>query len=280
MTGSLRLSGVWLAPAAQTWLQTTQQARLLHLFARTCNLINQNGALLTLAQADIGPAPFSLTVAANPAPIRWTDLLSSHSPVSLQADQLRLGPIQIDTSSARLWSPQPNWVGLQNNPSWRQLYRPLWQQMLAAWVPEQGLMAVGQRPFTQQLDQLAQALHTADITAAVRATRHLAGLGLGLTPAGDDALMGALYGLWATRPAEQVRPLAQAVVQAAAPQTTSLSAAWLQAAARGEAAVVWHHLVEALGGGRETAVQQTSYQILRTGHSSGHDALTGFIAII
>lgn len=280
MTGSLRLSGVWLAPAAQTWLQTTQQARLLQLFARTCNLINQNGALLTLAQADIGPGPFSLTVGIDPALRGWTDLLSPHSPVSLPANQLRLGSIQIDTGSARLWSPQPNWAGLQDNPAWRQLYRPLWQQMLAAWVPEQGLMAVGQRPFTQQLDQLAQALQTADTAAAVRAAQHLAGLGLGLTPAGDDALMGALYGLWAICPAEQVRPLAQAVVQAAAPQTTTLSAAWLQAAARGEAAVAWHHLVEALGAGGETAVQQASYQILHTGHSSGHDALTGFVAVI
>ena len=99
-----------------------------------------------------------------------------------------------------------------------------------------------------------------------------------MTPAGDDYLMGALYALWAMGRADA--RLMEVVVETAVLRTTTLSLAWLRAAARGEASMVWHELVEAAlagdGGGVETAV----FRILATGASSGAAAWAGFTDLI
>ena len=110
--------------------------------------------------------------------------------------------------------------------------------------------------------------------------RALAGLGQGLTPAGDDFLMGAMYGLWATRNPDEARDLAELINEAAAPRTTSLSAAWLQAAALGEAAEPWHDLFNGIIVDNSRKIFAALSRILAIGHSSGADALAGFVAVI
>jgi hypothetical protein len=105
-------------------------------------------------------------------------------------------------------------------------------------------------------------------------------LGNGLTPAGDDFLMGAIYALWALRSPEEAHQLANLTVEMAVPLTTSLSGAWLRAAARGEAAQPWHDLVSGLIDGNKATVAGAVDQILAIGHSSGADALAGFTAVI
>jgi hypothetical protein len=77
--------------------------------------------------------------------------------------------------------------------------------------------------------------------------------------------MGVLYGLWVWHPQQQWMEL---ILEAAVPRTTSLSAAFLRAAAAGEATIHWHHLAN----GDSTAVER----ILAVGHTSGRDAWKGF----
>ena len=57
-----------------------------------------------------------------------------------------------------------------------------------------------------------------------------------------------------------------------------LSAAWLAAGARGEASSGWHYLVNAIASRSVKEVEAAAYQILPTGHTSGADALAGFLA--
>ncbi|NJN55086.1 MAG: DUF2877 domain-containing protein [Anaerolineae bacterium] len=63
------------------------------------------------------------------------------------------------------------------------------------------------------------------------------------------------------------------------PCTTTLSAAWLKAAGRGEAGIAWHELGERLSVNGDRW-QATVTRILATGHSSGADALGGFTAVM
>ncbi|MEJ2749006.1 MAG: DUF2877 domain-containing protein, partial [Anaerolineae bacterium] len=93
-----------------------------------------------------------------------------------------------------------------------------------------------------------------------------AGRGGGLTPVGDDVLLGVLYGLWVWQPR---RDWMEMMVETAVPRTTTLSANFLRAAAAGEAVWQWHELVN----GRAHAVTP----ILSIGHSSGSDAWAGFV---
>jgi hypothetical protein len=104
----------------------------------------------------------------------------------------------------------------------------------------------------------------------------LAGLGSGLTPAGDDFLMGVMHALWALLPSQTANHVANEISGASAPRTTSLSAAWLRAAARGEAGERWHDLFDAISNGEGDKVLSAASRILPTGHSSGADALGGF----
>jgi hypothetical protein len=127
--------------------------------------------------------------------------------------------------------------------------------------------------------EIRRAAGTGDRERAAAAVAELAGLGEGLTPAGDDYLVGALHALWAVR-GEGAREFALEVAGVAAPRTTSLSGAWLEAAARGEAAPAWRHLCEALASGDETAVKRAIENVLSMGHTSGAAALAGFTATL
>ena len=120
----------------------------------------------------------------------------------------------------------------------------------------------------------------------------LAGLGSGLTPAGDDFLTGTLLWAWLAHPVPA--PFCRALVEAAIPRTTVLSAAFLRAAARGECSASWHGLLEALGegvgdrvpappvhGGARIASQHRLFtavqELMAHGATSGADSLAGFL---
>jgi hypothetical protein len=68
------------------------------------------------------------------------------------------------------------------------------------------------------------------------------------------------------------------MVATAVPRTTTLSAAWLKAAGRGEANELWHTFTAQLSANSDHW-QQAYLAILETGHSSGADALWGFTAV-
>ncbi|HXD12473.1 MAG TPA: DUF2877 domain-containing protein, partial [Anaerolineales bacterium] len=105
----------------------------------------------------------------------------------------------------------------------------------------------------------------------------LAGLGAGLTPAGDDFIMGAIYAAWILHPFEVARGLAEEITDNAAPLTTSLSAAWLRSAGKGEAGILWHEFLDTLIDENTIQIQAAMDKILAVGETSGADALSGFI---
>jgi hypothetical protein len=111
------------------------------------------------------------------------------------------------------------------------------------------------------------------------AAARLAGLGHGLTPAGDDFLMGAMLRAWLAHP--EPGPLCRRLAAVAAPRTTTLSAALLQAAARGECSAAWHALLAALAAGDAAdagaALTTATRRVLAHGGTSGGDTLAGFL---
>ena len=63
----------------------------------------------------------------------------------------------------------------------------------------------------------------------------------------------------------------------AVPRTTTLSGAFLRAAARGECSVSWHNLLGALGDGVEIRVATAASEVMAHGATSGADSLAGFL---
>jgi len=111
----------------------------------------------------------------------------------------------------------------------------------------------------------------------------LAGLGPGLTPAGDDYLVGLMAGLrlW---PAplensglspEEACPI---ILEATEGRTTLLSRAFLHSAKEGLFGENWHELLAELARGETIGIQRAARRILSSGATSGADALAGFLS--
>jgi hypothetical protein len=103
----------------------------------------------------------------------------------------------------------------------------------------------------------------------------LAGLGSGLTPAGDDFLTGVMLWAWLAHPNPD--SFCQSLLNVAAPRTTTLSAAFIRAAARGECSDSWHVLLSTLIAEDKSAIETAVQKVLAHGATSGADTLAGFL---
>jgi hypothetical protein len=117
-------------------------------------------------------------------------------------------------------------------------------------------------------------------TILAQGVTRLAGLGTGVTPAGDDWLVGGTLAIWAVRPETEAESVGAHIAGTARPRTTPLSAAWLDAAARGECHEDWHALLDSVRSGDGQAVRAAAAAIIRHGHTSGADALAGFVMVL
>lgn len=273
-----------IAPAARRWLAYTQQARVLHVFDRACNLINQEGEILSVVTPELGDGPFHVVIREQ----HLRALVHSDPMLKIMVlpDRLLFAGVSVDVVGAVHWSPRPDWEELH-------LQRvKILAQVLAArgWIMEHardgslmtaypGAAKSGSLGGDDRclVPALGAAVARADVRACRQAARSLAGLGPGLTPAGDDCIMGAIFAAWILHPERPARSITQALAQAAIPRTTSLSAAWLRAAARGEAGVAWHRFLRCLMAASASALLESAGELLAIGHTSGADALAGFL---
>lgn len=239
-----------VTPRVHSFIQESRPARILHLFDEVINLTNDIGDIISLSTKEIGPGPFSM--------IMDDDFPGAVEDIKLQDDvqlhpaalSVTIGAHRFETGHAPKWDPHPGWKQLQDGI-------PLEQRDKNTLLSE----------INSQLQLLMTAVHTNDFDSGRKAACALAGLGNGLTPAGDDVLMGVLYAFWVWAPDSIWIDL---IPDWAAPLTTTLSAAYLRAASCGEATIQWHNLVA----GKPNAVDQ----IISIGHTSGHDAWAGFTA--
>lgn len=233
-----------ITPRALAWLAASREVGLLHRFEQVVNLVNQNGEVLSLHTAAVGLQPFSWRIDGE-----FWERLDFDRPVHVERARQTLvwGDVTLGAAAAAVWDPRPDWT---------LLHRPGWPRPPLA--PEAPLCALLQAV----IDALARRSEAA-LTQAVLA---LAGRGGGLTPAGDDMLVGAMYALWALGWSPDW--MGQ-IAATAAPRTTTLSAAFLHAAAAGEAPRIWHEIAH----GAPSALEK----LWQIGHSSGRDGWWGFV---
>lgn len=247
--------------------------RVLGRFWRACNLIDDRQRVLALLLPEVGRGPFAVTIAGSPGIF---DSLTPGQPARADRHAVVIGPWQIPLSQAAVWEPR-----LTHPP------RPLnADQMIDLVAPYARWPNFGEDSATARRIAQAARRAMAEFSEAIlepgrepalmKAVADLAGLGSGLTPAGDDYLIGAMAALWlADRPA--LLPL---IARTARPKTTALSGAFLQAAARGEFMEPWHALARAWQVEDEGALAAAVQWIADFGASSGQDALAGFATVL
>lgn len=259
---------VVLTRFVRDWLDRSQQPRVLHVFDRACNLSNEREEIISVVWPELGAGPFALVLAEK----RPFSVITLDEEVNITPDCLTIGVLHIDLADAILWEPRPNWQTIQQNRAiWPKIV-PCLQTILTEHAPSE--TAVFQPKLGAAQQELLAGLRQNNLEKIKMGASQLAGLGQGLTPTGDDFLVGAIIALWVRG---EYLDVIELIVQTAVPRTTKLSAAWLCAAGRGELVAAWHEFFAGLvDGGWETAVSN----ILQIGHSSGYDALTGFTAVL
>lgn len=248
-----------LTPAVNDWLKNSRHPRILHVFDRACNLINEHREILSIVTPQIGDGPFNLVIEDN---VLFSERLHIRSPISIHESQLTIGDFVISLDHARTWSPRPDW---EKGHVKKDEITERVSKLQIAHDEFPGLLSF--------------ALANADISSCLSAARQLAGLGQGLTPSGDDFIMGAIHAAWIVHPYEIASVLADEIAKNTAPLTTSLSAAWIRSAGRGEAGILWHHFFDALISGNMIIIQESMEKILAVGGTSGADALAGFFGV-
>jgi len=119
--------------------------------------------------------------------------------------------------------------------------------------------------------------HTTPAVACREAVQGLVGLGPGLTPSGDDFLVGALALLDAIAERAAHAALARAIVDAAPGLTTPLSTCFLRTAAAGHVGEALHRAVSSvITGDADAAVAAVG----KIGHSSGWDMMAGVVTTL
>jgi hypothetical protein len=132
------------------------------------------------------------------------------------------------------------------------------------------------------LNNHARDLHAAlgrgDTAAACRHSRSLVGLGPGLTPSGDDFLVGVFAALHVRQsPGEWLSAICAEVMAGARERTNVISIAALEEAARGRVRESLQALVEALLIGNEASVHTGLARVLAIGSTSGRDMIAGVL---
>ena len=116
----------------------------------------------------------------------------------------------------------------------------------------------------------------------ISAIESLIGLGSGLTPSGDDLLVGYLAGLWcavrdASERAQFVSDLGREVIRFST-QTNDISRTYLYHAAHGQVTSLLANLAEAICRGEKgERLLVAAGSAMRVGHTSGMDAVTGLL---
>ncbi len=203
-------------------------------------------------------------------------------PVRVEQHTLYIGSLCASFKDATLWNPQ-----LLPAPQSACLLPALWQVLSQGAAQWGGLAAVVLRQPAQKqwldvarladeyLQGIGQAFCQDDELQAAVAAAQLIGLGQGLTPSGDDFLVGMLALLTLRQNEPRPAALRQAMVAQILPgiaRTNDISAAFLQHACAGNFASGIHRLFAAT---TPRQAQQAAQSLAALGHTSGLDLLSG-----
>ena len=246
--------------------------RLLASFENHAYLHLEDPALTLILSRAPGPAgPLDVKP---PVWAEWETLLS-HAPARLRPDgRLHLGSLTLDLSPGAM-RLRDTALTVDSLPAPDPLLRGAAGIAHASDLLASVLSApAAPRVAGIALDPLALGLVQDDPVALRQGAERLVGLGRGLTPAGDDFLAGLLIAMAAAGSSDDSR---KAILDAATGATTTLSLAFLAAAAAGHVTADWQALLRLPADASKADRAHHLARVMAPGHSSGADTLAGFL---
>jgi hypothetical protein len=264
------------------FLQTLHTGRVIATFARSCYLALDD-RIIALVSAELHNGPLNVVVTPSPP---FGDL-STGAPASSNGHRMQVADVwDISLDGATAWDPILHRIDRSAHGALDNHLQAL-ADLIAAEAQVGGLARLSvdraggvltplERTASLGLRNLSTGLGRANRSQVVRSAHALAGLGPGLTPSGDDVLVGCLLAL-AALPDIDGTSVRDAIASSSRHRTTRISTAYLDAAARGEASEAWHRLIAAMGTSDAVRVAGAARHILAVGETSGSDMLGGFI---
>jgi hypothetical protein len=278
----VRLSVATAGSHALRLIQAAETGTVIAVFQRSLYVRDRSGRIACFGGPGLGAGPLNALCAD------WPEGLSVPANVEAhwQSGILHLGDrLDLDTTTTERWQPT-------HPQAWQRKALANALVRLAA-LPARGLglaipTLVAQAPLPpgdrfqiaafQGLLALALWLREPSSEPPTPVDR-LIGLGPGLTPAGDDALGGALIAARLIGRADTADRFSEWVLPRARGGTSDISYAHLAAAAEGEGAAALHDTLVALASDSDVLNDGVA-RLDRIGHSSGWDALAGAVAAL
>ncbi|MGC4098173.1 MAG: DUF2877 domain-containing protein [Nitrospira sp.] len=273
------------------------------VFHQACNLRLDSHALLTLLLSNQANLPNGIRIDAASQP-SFLNLIRVGQPVACRGGILRIGEagFSIDLRTARSWRIDLKGVSIDlSQPSqarawavaWSELNRSARKSGLSRTIID--LYSCSRQPLGDSaalecfmpssghaVPALLQATRNVQADTAKTSLRPLIGLGPGLTPSGDDFLVGYLAGLWSTTDNSPLRDTILAALDRelseTARTTTDISCTYLRSAAQGHVSEPMAKLARRLKHANDIASVRTAAQVaLQVGHTSGTDGVLGLL---
>jgi hypothetical protein len=277
--------------------------RVHSVFRHACNFCLANGALITLLARELGDIPQGVRLKTRPGFTFVDAHLQAGQEVVCRSGVIRVKgtPLQIDLRPVHIWRSDLTTMQVNMTDPWTQTaWEVAWQELLTRHPPE-GLatLATSFSPLTSDfaapqhasplsrraypaMRALVSATRRLDLVTAAPAVGSLLGLGPGLTPSGDDFLVGFIAGLWSTTGQHAQRRMFVSglgtLLAGGAQRTTDISSSYLGHAAEGRVSDALVSLVRALGHEcKSERVRQATQNALHIGSTSGADGVMGLL---
>ena len=271
------------------------------IFHHACNVSLDGDAVLTLVSSEKSNPAQGIRLRTPP---RFTFLNQFRvgQPVACRGGILRISgsDLSIDLRTASLWHIDLKGMRIDlHRPDMAQAWAVAWLELLKhrsgsgisamiAGIPvpseHPGILPIQTlvERAVQTVPVLIDATRHLQVDAAITAVRPLIGLGPGLTPSGDDFIVGYLAGLWSTAGSDSTRlrfmsSLGSWLSQAA-DGTNPISRTYMKSAVNGNVSEPIATVAQRIGQAKSMdGVREATRTALQVGNTSGSDGVLGLL---
>lgn len=272
------------------------------IFHQACNVSLESDALLTLVSSEKGNLSQGIRL-GTPSKFTFLNQLRVGQPIACRGGILRISgsELSIDLRTASLWHIDLKGLRVDLHQSdTAQAWAVAWLElekhrrgngisaMIAAVpVPRQNSVTSPEiktlvEMAGQTVPALIDATRNLQVDGAITAISPLIGLGPGLTPSGDDFIVGYLAGLWSTAGSDSSRLRFMSSLGAwlsrAAGDTNTISCTYIKSAVNGNVSEPIATLAQRFGQAKSLdSVREATRTALQVGNTSGTDGVQGML---
>lgn len=256
------------------------RADVIHAHARALTLKTDTGSIFSLVTLSLGNGPFHVRLRTE-ADLRR---LGKTAQIDWPQRLIRFPNGDVDFTHCREWKATLEWE-LARSFTLPQdvLLTQDWSRQKTALDPldldlfNALVLGSADRPGSSggpDAAALSKGLQQRAVSLLQRGAHSIMGRGCGLTPAGDDFLLGVMMAIWLRWDDGDPEVVCKALLESVAQQTSRLSGAFLLAAARGAFREAWHaYFSPAIT--TQAEAESHLHGMLDYGHSSGLFSLAG-----